>query len=413
MPKNAARNVLLYFEDNITPTFGYTDLTALAGAFEKVILFSENDLNLAMNLPSNVVCEIRYLDWNLFNPVKTLLLNLPSIFTEWILLLLRGNLKSGTAISALKSLVNNQFKAQSIARILKKYNFKPNKTVAYAFWFYDNGYLAFLKKMFSSMKTVTRAHAGDLYEDGPTLNGKNTLRQFQLKYIDHIVSISENGSKYLKAKYPKYAYKILCIRLGTPDHADINQWNPNKLIIVSCAHVVNRKRIDLIARTLNQCQFPVSWYHLGNENSNLAGRDKAVDAYFAAIRQFVNNKNISFYHPGNITPEQIYNFYRQTPVSLFISVSESEGIPVSMMEAMSYGVPVISTDVGGCSEIVNEKTGLLIPENITESELFKIINGFLESPMNNQEFRNGVKKFWHENYSVSHNYGQLINIIKS
>jgi glycosyltransferase involved in cell wall biosynthesis len=125
-----------------------------------------------------------------------------------------------------------------------------------------------------------------------------------------------------------------------------------------------------------------------------------------------NNKNVSFYHPGNITPEEIYNFYKQTPVSVLLCTSDTEGIPVSMMEATSFGVPVISTDVGGCSEIVNEKTGLLIPESITETELFETLNGFLESPMNTLEFRNGVRKFWHENYSVSHNYRQLIDIIK-
>lgn len=41
-------------------------------------------------------------------------------------------------------------------------------------------------------------------------------------------------------------------------------------------------------------------------------------------------------------------------------MSDSEGIPVSIMEAMSFGIPVIARNVGGMSEIVNEENGLLL-----------------------------------------------------
>jgi len=40
---------------------------------------------------------------------------------------------------------------------------------------------------------------------------------------------------------------------------------------------------------------------------------------------------------------------------------EHEGIPVSLMEAMAHGVPVIGTKTGGIPELVVEGTGLLVP----------------------------------------------------
>jgi glycosyltransferase involved in cell wall biosynthesis len=37
-----------------------------------------------------------------------------------------------------------------------------------------------------------------------------------------------------------------------------------------------------------------------------------------------------------------------------------EGIPVSLMEAMAAGVPVVSTRTGGIQELIDERTGLLV-----------------------------------------------------
>lgn len=67
--------------------------------------------------------------------------------------------------------------------------------------------------------------------------------------------------------------------------------------------------------------------------------------------------------------------------------SYNEGLPMSILEAMSYGIPVISTDVGSISEVViNKKTGILIESGnvdqikqsiktvVTEKELWELIS---------------------------------------
>ena len=41
--------------------------------------------------------------------------------------------------------------------------------------------------------------------------------------------------------------------------------------------------------------------------------------------------------------------------------SSFEGIPVALMEAMSYGIPIVSTAVGGIPELCDEGCGVLIP----------------------------------------------------
>ena len=46
---------------------------------------------------------------------------------------------------------------------------------------------------------------------------------------------------------------------------------------------------------------------------------------------------------GNLPHEKVMSFYKDYAVNLFVNVSKSEGLPVSIMEAVSFGIPVRAT----------------------------------------------------------------------
>jgi glycosyltransferase involved in cell wall biosynthesis len=67
-------------------------------------------------------------------------------------------------------------------------------------------------------------------------------------------------------------------------------------------------------------------------------------------------------------------------MAVFVLSSRSEGLPVSLLEAMSAGCPVVSTAVGGVPEIIAEgENGLLVPAGSAEA-LTRSIRFLLSSP---------------------------------
>lgn len=81
-----------------------------------------------------------------------------------------------------------------------------------------------------------------------------------------------------------------------------------------------------------------------------------------------------------------------------ILISKMEGLPVSIIEYMKSGLPVISSDVGGCNELVkNNLNGFLINNNPTEisSSIIKIICKKCDV----SNMKNESKKLFSQNFS--------------
>ena len=89
----------------------------------------------------------------------------------------------------------------------------------------------------------------------------------------------------------------------------------------------------------------------------LAGNGPSREALEAMAKNFGISANVKFL--GFLDEDEIIGELRSA--DLFVLPSFIEGLPVSAMEALAVGVPVIATNIAGTSELVEDgRTGMLV-----------------------------------------------------
>jgi glycosyltransferase involved in cell wall biosynthesis len=81
------------------------------------------------------------------------------------------------------------------------------------------------------------------------------------------------------------------------------------------------------------------------------------------------NENVKFW--GAINNHEVYKVLANSDV--FVLLSSNEGLPISIIEAMRIGLPIISTNVSGIPELIAYNNGLLVECDSRESQIYNII----------------------------------------
>lgn len=210
---------------------------------------------------------------------------------------------------------------------------------------------------------VTRCHRGDLYYDLPD----HPARPFDpmiARLAAAVVPISQDGHRHL-LEHGFDQGNLLVSRLGVTLPAGVAQASTDGVWrFVSCSNVISVKRVTLIAQALSRIAHPFHWTHFGD------GIELPTVRQIAA--RFAHGGNATF--PGRRPNAEVLSHLQTQPVDLFLNLSSSEGVPVSIMEALAAGVPCIATDVGGTSEILDESVGGLIEPDTTADQIGALIS---------------------------------------
>ena len=283
----------------------------------------------------------------------------------------------------------------------------PKNSVLYSYWFALTplGFALYKEKTNNPQNYtfVSRAHGYDLF--GLERNILIPYRQFTLSQIDAIYSASKMGAEYLQSKYPEFYSKIHTSYLGIETLSiEKKEQKKDELICVSCSNFASVKRLPLIFDSLNQFAFhnsdlKIKWIHFGS--------GKQFESFKRQIES-IKKSNITIELFGFVAPEQLHKWYAAHEVDVFINLSTSEGLPVSLMEAIGYGIPILATDAGGNKEICNQETGYLLPVLFAQEQFEEAIKIILS---NQEILKNSCYNFFQNNFNASQNYAMFYKTI--
>ncbi len=377
------------------------NLISLYGKHEESLIKEESNLKLLKPIINNSSSKIFLLFKGVFNlaPVnfhlnefiKTNILLSPQKLYYWFISLFIS--RAALSSDAYKQLV-------------KLVNASKNP-ILYFYWGDNLAWtIPYLKKEIKNkdLKIIIRLHGSDLYEN--LKHNYAPLRSAIFSAADTIVPISEHGYNYIFNKYPKFSSKVFLSRLGVFDNGlNYNIQNLNKeFTIVSVSNVVALKRLNLLFDALQKTQSNITWHHFGD--------GVLMNDLNNAIKNKRQGLNVILH--GYVSNHTLINFYQKQQVDLFVNVSSSEGIPVSIMEALSFGIPVIATDVGGSSELVSDKVGELISSNFSTESLGQNIEKVLN--LNSEELlllRSNARSIFELKVNAKINYLLFYNKIKN
>ena len=106
----------------------------------------------------------------------------------------------------------------------------------------------------------------------------------------------------------------------------------------------------------------------------------------------------SITHFDSLPTERMGEAYLSS--NLLVLISDYEAFPMVILEAMSYGLPIIASKVGGIPEIVDEHVGVLIPPRSTAEAISKILQRVLSNTLELERYGVRAKRRIEESFSV-------------
>lgn len=280
---------------------------------------------------------------------------------------------------------------------------KPyEKWVVEGYWLSDTAYAAALiKRRFPNVICISRAHSSEIdVVRNPVAVCQ--MKKFIYRYLDRIFFVSEwgkrNFSDIMLGYHITAGEKCVVSRLGVEKRNNLSNPGSSDDIfrVLTCSRVVKLKRLDLLVKAFGKIpDHKIEWTHIGDGPDLEKIKEQTKTLPTNIVSRFL----------GSMPNEKVHGYLGMSPVDLFINVSQYEGLPVSVMEAFAYGIPVLATDAGGTAELVNDSTGKLIPVEIESADLAKQICDTINRIRRNAlMYKNNAFHTWSTQYNKSSNY---------
>lgn len=325
------------------------------------------------------------------------------------LIYVKKHLKINLSLNNIKTALEALKQAFDIKSFIKEniVSSSKNESILYSYWC-TNYTLGMCLGKEKQHKLISRIHGWDLYFERAAFNYLPFRKQI-IENLNSLITISDNGRNYLIQKFDDLnTGNIVTHRIGISNTFNLHhtKGNSSTLKLLSISSIVPIKRVELIIEALTLISnLKIDWTHIGTGPE----MDMFLDFAQARLRKKLN---INYSFKGLLKKDDVFSTMQNGNFDLFINVSISEGIPVSIMEAYSFGIPAIATDVGGTSEIVNNENGILLKSNPLPKDVSQAIYSFFYlSKEEKIEKRLAAYNTWNVKFNAQKNYTSFANQI--
>lgn len=202
------------------------------------------------------------------------------------------------------------------------------------------------------------------------------------KKCEKIIAVSDNQADELKKFVPEYAEKIIAIHNLT-NYEEIRnkslmpieeKFSKDKFNIVSCGRISREKGMDLAVKACAKLVADgfdnIKWWIVGGGPAE------------TEVCNLISELNMENYVVMVGMKSNPYPYIKQA--DLYVQPSRFEGYPMTILEALVLGQPVISTNNNGAKEIIeNGKTGILC--GVNTDNIRSVVSKIIDNP---QQFSN-------------------------
>ena len=183
--------------------------------------------------------------------------------------------------------------------------------------------------------------------------GWKARSQFRIanRFADRVVGVSQDAARLCREQDPRSATKTIAIHNGIDvDRFTFHGPNVNANAI-TVARLSPEKDFPTLLRAVHLASRDVPEFRL-----KIVGDGSERESLETLTRELQIEEHVEFLGERNDVPDLLARS------GFFVSSSLTEGISLTLLEAMSVGLPVLATAVGGTPEIVvEEQTGHLVP----------------------------------------------------
>ena len=165
--------------------------------------------------------------------------------------------------------------------------------------------------------------------------------------------------------------------------------------------------MKFLSRFSKENRKKIEWHHIGSGKS---------EKELKSLAKKLEHSMFKIKFIGYLENRKIFDYYKNNAFDYFITLSESEGLPVSLMEASSVGLPIIATNVGGIGEIVYEdKNGFLLSSKPGYDEFKEKFLKAWKAKINQRNYlslRQNSRQIYEENFNAKTSFERFAMKLK-